>query len=102
GAIVGTAGQTGGGGAITVRYDCLRQLAGHDGHLPALPDSKALAVGGATFMVALQRVLRVKDATDLPLEGIGVHVVDTNVHSLTERDVFNGNANLIAFATERL
>jgi len=91
GPILGTAGNTGAGGANVWTHGLLRRLIGRraGGALKELPD-------GASFRVAIRRTTRVGRNAGAVLEDLGV--VPDQVHALTERDVMSDNEDLIIAA----
>jgi hypothetical protein len=92
---MGTAGQTGGGGANVWDQNLIWETYG-EGTTPAeLPQ-------GASFNVAIRRTTRVRDLAGVALEDLGVKVPETNVRALTQRDVLGDNEDLLAEAAALL
>jgi hypothetical protein len=91
GPILGTAANTGAGGANVWTHDLLRQLFGE----PFEPLPK-----GATFRVALRRTTRQGTAAGTPIEDLGI--MPDAVHVMTQQDVLNGNPDLLHAATQLL
>jgi C-terminal processing protease CtpA/Prc len=93
--IMGTAGQTGGGGANVWEQDLIWRVY-REGKTPArLPQ-------GASFNVAIRRTTRVRDLAGVALEDLGVIVPQTNVKALTPADVLGDNEDLLAAAAQLL
>jgi C-terminal processing protease CtpA/Prc len=93
GRIVGTARRTGGGGGNGWTYDMIRELAGSE-LLRPVPY-------GATFDLAIRRMLRVGERAGVGLEDAGVDV-GGEVHEMTLADVLGRNDDLLAFAARAL
>jgi hypothetical protein len=93
GPIVGTARRTGGGGGNGWTYDMIRELAGSE-LLRPVPY-------GATFDLAIRRMLRVRERAGVGLEDAGVDV-GAEVHEMTLADVLGRNDDLLAFAARAL
>jgi C-terminal processing protease CtpA/Prc len=94
GPILGTAGNTGAGGANVWSHDLLRELlAGTPNALKPLPK-------GASMRIAIRRTTRVKDNSGVVLEDLGVK--PDEVHRLTRADIFEDNRDLIAHAAGML
>ena len=93
GTVIGTSDNTGAGGANVWRHQDLLKLAGDDSDLERLP-------GGIDFRVAVRRTTRVHEHEGEILEDLGVNI--TQRHYMTERDVFEGNVDLIAAASAAL
>jgi hypothetical protein len=91
GPILGTAGNTGAGGANVWTHDLLRQLFGE----PFEPLPKK-----ATFRVSFRRTTRQRAAAGTPIEDLGI--VPDAVHVMTEQDVLSGNPDLLHAATRML
>jgi Peptidase family S41 len=91
GPILGTAGNTGAGGANVWTHDLLRQLFGE----PFEPLPKK-----ATFRVSFRRTTRQGAAAGTPIEDLGI--VPDAVHVMTEQDVLSGNPDLLHAATRML
>lgn len=91
GPILGTAGNTGAGGANVWTHDLLRQLFGEP--FESLPKK-------ATFRVAFRRTTRQGAAAGTPIEDLGI--VPDAVHLMTEQDVLDGNPDLLHAATRLL
>ena len=88
GPIVSAGGRTGAGGANVWDHELLRQvLPGPKSPFSALPK-------GASFRVAIRRVIRSGTHRGVPLEDLGVQLDDT--HRMTKNDLLNSNADLIA------
>ena len=87
GPILGTAANTGAGGANVWTQDLLRQLFGAP--FTSLPK-------GAAFRVAFRRTTRAGAAGGTPIEDLGI--VPDALHLMTEDDVLNGNVDLLAAA----
>ena len=92
GRILSAGGRTGAGGANVWDHDLLRELL-PDGPFTALPK-------GASFRVAIRRVIRAGTHRGVPLEDLGVRPDET--HQMTRNDLVNGNADLIARAAQML
>jgi hypothetical protein len=87
GPILGTAANTGAGGANVWTHDLFRQLfPGADYPFRPLPK-------GASFRVSFRRTLRQGAASGTPIEDLGI-VPDT-LHEMTAEDVLDGNADLL-------
>ncbi len=98
GSILGTAWRTGGGGAVTAQYGCLRQLVNAD----ARRELGLVELGAqGSFAIALQRLVRIGNHPGDLLEGAGVEV-DTDPVPLTRADVFERNRDLITAVTTYL
>lgn len=95
GPILGTAGNTGAGGANVWTHRLLRDLLGRRGGsaMKELPD-------GASFRVAIRRTTRVGRNAGAVLEDLGI--VPDAVHELTVRDVMSDNEDLVASAADLL
>ena len=94
GAILSAGGRTGAGGANVWTHDLLRQLLpGPDGPFTTLPQ-------GASFRVAIRRVIRAGTHRGVPLEDLGVS--PDQLHNMTKNDLLNDNADLIAKAAQML
>ncbi len=91
GPILGTAANTGAGGANVWTQDLLRQLFGAP--FTKLPK-------GAAFRVAFRRTTRSGTAAGTPIEDLGI--VPDEVHAMTEDDVLGGNVDLLAAAAKLL
>jgi hypothetical protein len=91
GPILGTAANTGAGGANVWTQDLLRQLFGDP--FTSLPK-------GAAFRVAFRRTTRAGAAGGTPIEDLGI--VPDQVHLMTEDDVLNGNVDLLAASAKLL
>ena len=89
GPILGTAANTGAGGANVWTQDLLRQLFGAP--FTSLPK-------GAAFRVAFRRTTRAGAAGGTPIEDLGI--VPDALHLMTEDDVLNGNVDLLAAAAD--
>ena len=89
GPILGTAANTGAGGANVWTQDLLRQLFGAP--FTTLPK-------GAAFRVAFRRTTRAGAAGGTPIEDLGI--VPDAVHLMTTDDVLNGNVDLLAAAAK--
>jgi hypothetical protein len=94
GPILSAGGRTGAGGANVWTHELLRQvLPGADGPFTALPQ-------GASFRVAIRRVIRAGTHRGVPLEDLGVS--PDELHDMTKNDLLNDNADLIAKAAQML
>jgi hypothetical protein len=91
GKILGVHEHTGAGGANVWEYQMLGQVM--PAAFPALPR-------GAAFRVALRRTTRVGEQAGVPVEDLGV--TPDEFHSMTRRDVLEGNADLIEQAARML
>jgi len=94
GPILGTAGNTGAGGANVWTHELFREL---------FPGSEFPFRGlaeGATFRVAFRRTTRQGKAAGTPVEDLGI--VPDAVHRMTVRDVLEGNQDLFAAAGRML
>jgi len=90
GPILSAGGRTGAGGANVWDHDLLRQLLpGSRSPFTALPK-------GASFRVAVRRVMRSGTHRGVPLEDLGV--TPDAVHRMTLADVLHGNVDLVAQA----
>jgi hypothetical protein len=90
GPILGTAANTGAGGANVWTHDLFRQLfPGSAFGFKALPKK-------AAFRVAFRRTTRQGTAAGTPIEDLGI--VPDKVHVMTKQDVLNGNKDLIGAA----
>jgi C-terminal processing protease CtpA/Prc len=90
GPILGTAPNTGAGGANVWTLDLLQQIVrGRDSPFRKLARN-------ASFRVALRRTTRVGERAGLQLEDLGV--IPDMVHRLTRRDLLGGNEDLIGTA----
>jgi hypothetical protein len=91
GPILGTAGNTGAGGAnVWPQRDLLAYSDPAASPLKPLP-------GQAMFHIALRRCLRVGDRSGLPVEDLGV--IPNEIHYMTADDLLHDNQDLIAHAT---
>ena len=94
GPILSIGGRTGAGGANVWEHGLLRQvLPGPDSPFSPLPK-------GASFRVAIRRIIRSGTHRGVPLEDLGVHPDQT--HRMTKTDLLNDNADLIAKAGQLL
>lgn len=95
GPILGVDDNTGAGGANVWQHNLLKQLF----ELPAPADGaspfKALPKG-ADMRVAIRRTLRVGDRSGTPVEDLGI--LPDHRHPLTQRDLLEGNVDLLAKA----
>ena len=90
GPVLGASGNTGAGGANVWDHALLRQLfPGTGSPFSALPK-------GTSFRVAIRRITRAGASAGTPLEDLGV--VPDERHKMTQRDLMEGNADLIAAA----
>jgi hypothetical protein len=90
GPVLGASGNTGAGGANVWDHALLRQLfPGSGSPFTALPK-------GTSFRVSIRRITRAGASAGTPLEDLGV--VPDQQHRMTERDLIEGNADLIAAA----
>jgi hypothetical protein len=96
GPVIGTAANTGAGGANVWTHGLLRLLAGEDD--PTNPFEPL--PGGASFNVAVRRTLRVNRHDGQIVEDLGV--VPDIIHHLTADDLLNDNVDLIATAIAEL
>jgi hypothetical protein len=97
GPIVGTGTTTGAGGA-NVWTDADVQLRVDQDDAVRPPS----LTGGLDLRVAVRRVARVRAATGIPIEDIGVEVPERDVHPTSRRDLLAGNADLLQRASARL
>jgi hypothetical protein len=93
GNVLGTADNTGAGGANVWRHRDLMMLAGGDSPLEPLPRD-------AEMRVAVRRITRVGQAEGEVLEDLGISLEDR--HYMTERDITGNNDDLIARAVRML
>jgi hypothetical protein len=94
GPVLGASGNTGAGGANVWDHALLRELfPGADGPFIELPK-------GTSFRVSIRRVTRTAASAGTPLEDLGV--IPDVCHSMTERDLLEGNTDLIAAAIAAL
>jgi C-terminal processing protease CtpA/Prc len=91
GPVIGTSGNTGAGGANVWDYALI---------MAALPEQFKPLPKQASLRVAIRRTTRVAGRAGDPIEDLGV--VPDVVHTLTRRDLLEGNADLIAKAAEIL
>jgi Peptidase family S41 len=89
GAIIGTNGHTGAGGANVWTYD----------FFTGLPDFKTLPKG-VNFRTAIRRSTRVGANVGMPLEDLGVE--PDFIHFMTRQDILDGNSDLITEAARVL
>ncbi|MBI3270365.1 MAG: peptidase S41 [Planctomycetes bacterium] len=90
GPILSAGGRTGAGGANVWDHELLRQvLPGPTSPFSALPK-------GASFRVAIRRVIRAGTHRGVPLEDLGVEPDQT--HRMTKGDLLQGNVDLLAKA----
>ncbi len=94
GPVLSAGGRTGAGGANVWDHDLLQQV------LPAPSSPFRPLPKGASFRVAIRRVLRSGERQGVPLEDLGV-VPNAN-HKMTKNDVLNGNGDLVAAAAKLL
>jgi hypothetical protein len=92
GPILGTNGNTGAGGANVWDFSIVQE---------ALPDTFKPLPKGTSMRVAIRRSVRVGAMAGMPLEDLGV-IPDAGVHKMTQNDIFNNNADLIAHAASIL
>jgi hypothetical protein len=90
GPVLGASGNTGAGGANVWDHALLRQL------FPAPNSPFGALPKGTSFRVAIRRVTRSGASSGTPLEDVGV--VPDQRHAMTQRDLMEGNADLIADA----
>ena len=90
GPVLGASGNTGAGGANVWDHALLRQL------FPAPNSPFGALPKGTSFRVAIRRVTRSGASSGTPLEDLGV--VPDQRHAMTQRDLIEGNADLIADA----
>ena len=94
GPILSAGGRTGAGGANVWDHDLLRQvLPGPKSPFQPLPQ-------GASFRVAIRRVIRAGTHRGVPLEDLGV--ASDKTHRMTKNDLLNDNADLLAKAGQIL
>ena len=93
GRVLGTADNTGAGGANVWRHRDLLMLAGDDGPLEPLPRDSEVRI-------AVRRITRVGEAEGEVLEDLGINIADR--HYMTEHDVTGSNEDLIAAAVDLL
>lgn len=94
GPILGTAGNTGAGGANVWTHELVAEfLRGADSPIRPLP-------AGTSFRVAVRRTTRTGERSGDPVEDLGV--VPDAIHQMTRRDVTEANPDLIARAAEML
>lgn len=95
GAILGTSGNTGAGGANVWPYSFVCALAAltDQGPVPALP-------GGVDMRVAIRRSVRVGASSGVILEDLGV--APDQLHRMTRRDLLEGNCDLLEAAAKLL
>jgi Peptidase family S41 len=94
GPILSAGGRTGAGGANVWDHELLRQvLPGTDSPFSALPN-------GASFRVAIRRVMRAGLHRGVPLEDLGV--ASDAEHKMTRNDLLQGNVDLIEHAARLL
>jgi Peptidase family S41 len=90
GPVLGASGNTGAGGANVWDHALLRELfPGTSGPFKPLPK-------GTSFRVSIRRVTRTAASAGTPLEDLGV--LPDQRHSMTKRDLLEGNADLISAA----
>jgi hypothetical protein len=94
GTILGTADNTGAGGANVWTHELLRQL------YPAQDSPFAPLPRGASMRVSIRRTTRVGANVGLPVEDLGVR--PDKVHKMTKRDLLDHNVDLIAHAIDLL
>jgi hypothetical protein len=97
GPVVGTASTTGAGGANVWTYEQI--TARLDPESPSFPPG---LLGGTSLRVAVRRAVRSGASDGLPIEDIGVTVPPDHVHTLTRRDLLEGNHDLLRFAAGTL
>jgi hypothetical protein len=94
GSILSAGGRTGAGGANVWDHELLQQV------LPAAKNPFSSLPKGASFRVAVRRVIRAGMHRGVPLEDLGVQ--PDQLHKMTKDDVLNGNVDLIAKAAQLL
>ena len=94
GPILSAGGRTGAGGANVWDYALLQEV------LPGPASPFGPLPNGASFRVAIRRVVRSGTHRGVPLEDLGVAPDAT--HRLSRNDLFNGNADLLAAAAKLL
>ena len=94
GPILSAGGRTGAGGANVWDHDLLRQV------LPASKNPFQPLPKGASFRVAVRRVVRAGTHRGVPLEDLGV-APDAS-HAMTKDDLLNDNVDLLAKAGQML
>ncbi|HUA58344.1 MAG TPA: S41 family peptidase [Verrucomicrobiae bacterium] len=92
GPVLGTAGNTGAGGANVWDYSYVQM---------ALPDLFKPLPKGVSMRAAVRRSTRVGSMSGMPLEDLGV-IPDAPVHKMTRNDIFQSNVDLISQAVELL
>jgi hypothetical protein len=97
GPVVGTASTTGAGGANVWTYEQI--TARLDPESPSFPPG---LLGGTSLRVAVRRAVRSGTSDGLPIEDIGVTLPPDHVHTLTRRDLLEGNHDLLQFAAKAL
>jgi cytosine/adenosine deaminase-related metal-dependent hydrolase/C-terminal processing protease CtpA/Prc len=95
GPVLGTAGNTGAGGANVWNHGLLRRLASELSDQPLAPLPRA-----ASFRVAARRTTRIGRQAGTPLEDLGV--VPDHQHALTLDDLVHDNVDLLDRAAELL
>ncbi|MFL5840862.1 MAG: S41 family peptidase [Thermoleophilaceae bacterium] len=93
--IMGTATQTGGGGANVWPYELIRDVYQDADAFPELPEE-------ASFEVAIRRTTRVRDRAGVALEDLGAVVPAPNVAPLALADVLHDNEALLDRAVAAL
>lgn len=93
GPVLGTADNTGAGGANVWRHRDLLRLAGDEARLAPLPRD-------AEMRVAVRRITRVGAAEGEVLEDLGIEIGER--HHMTERDITGSNDDLIEHAARLL
>jgi C-terminal processing protease CtpA/Prc len=97
GPVLGTAEQTGAGGANGWGYETVRKYL-DDGQQPALQPLPH----EASFSVAVRRAVRTGEMADTPLEDLGVKPNNDDPYPITRRDVLEDNADLVKAAIAML
>ena len=95
GPVLGTAANTGAGGANVWNHGLLRRLASELPEQPLAPLPRA-----ASFRVAARRTTRIGQQAGTPLEDLGV--VPDQLHTLTLDDLVNDNVDLLEDAVALL
>jgi C-terminal processing protease CtpA/Prc len=96
--IVGTDTQTGGGGGVVWSDERIAK----ECRDPELRKRLAPLPGGASFEVAVLRTTRTGEHAGVPVEDMGVVMLENDVHPLTRDDVLHGNQDLRTAAIEVL
>ncbi|MCK4461950.1 MAG: peptidase S41, partial [candidate division Zixibacteria bacterium] len=100
GTILGTAKNTGAGGANVWTHSLLRDLALHSNDPEPAPSPYESLPHGAEIRVSIRRTLRVGDNAGAVVEDLGI--IPDRIHEVTRNDALNGNIDLINEAAEIL